>query len=108
MKIFEAMKDKAEKAHVQLKKAALVGSTSAMVVVPTMFAYAEEGGGTVTGKNLLSGTLMTSIQQAFADLQATAVGVIGVAVVSATAVIGISAGTRFAIKQVKGVLSKAG
>lgn len=50
----------------------------------------------------------TIIKDGFGTVQATAVEVIGFAIVAGVAVVAVSAGAKFALKQIKGLLSKAG
>ncbi len=88
----------------------VTATTTAMTIVPSMQAFASESGGSggVSGKSLLSGELLTNVQQGIADIQFTGIQVIGLVVVAALAVVGASAAANFVIKKIKGVLSKAG
>lgn len=49
----------------------------------------------------------TIIQGGFDSIKGTAIEVVGMAVIAAVAVIGVSAGAKYALKQIKGVLGKA-
>lgn len=80
--------------------------TAAMVAVPSICAFAAVGD-PVTGTSLLSGETLAAVQKGFLDLSATGTQVVGLSIVAAVGVIGISAGANYAIKKVKGVLSKA-
>lgn len=84
----------------------VTATTTVMTIVPSMQAFASESG--VSGKSLLSGELLTNVQQGIADIQFTGIQVIGLVVVAALAVVGASAAANFVIKKIKGVLSKAG
>lgn len=61
----------------------------------------------VTGTSVLSGEVLTQIQQGFADMTATVTDVAGLAVVAAVGVIGLTVGINYALKKIKGIMSKA-
>lgn len=61
----------------------------------------------VTGTSVLTGEVLTQIQQGFADMTATVKDVAGIAVVAAVGVIGLTVGINYALKKIKGVMSKA-
>lgn len=61
----------------------------------------------VTGTSVLTGEVLTQIQQGFADMTATVTDVAGIAVVAAVGVIGLTVGINYALKKIKGVMSKA-
>lgn len=61
----------------------------------------------VTGSSVLEGEVLTQIQQGFADMSATVTQVAGIAVVAAVGVIGLTVGINYALKKIKGVMSKA-
>lgn len=85
----------------------LTATTAVMTVGPAMCALAAESGAPA-GESLLSGDVLTGVQTGIANVQATGIQVIGLLVVPALAVVGLSAAVNFVIKKVKGVLSKAG
>ena len=49
----------------------VTATTTVMTIVPSMQAFASESGGSsgVSGKSLLSGELLTNVQQGIADIQ---------------------------------------
>lgn len=59
------------------------------------------------GTSVLTGEVLTQIQQGFADMSATVTQVAGIAVVAAVGVIGLTVGINYALKKIKGVMSKA-
>lgn len=61
----------------------------------------------VTGTSVLTGEVLTQIQQGFADMTATVTDVAAIAVVAAVGVIGLTVGINYALKKIKGVMSKA-
>lgn len=61
----------------------------------------------VTGTSVLTGDVLKQIQQGFADMTATVTDVAGIAVVAAVGVIGLTVGINYALKKIKGVMSKA-
>ena len=61
----------------------------------------------VSGTSVLTGEVLTQIQQGFADMTATVTDVAGIAVVAAVGVIGLTVGINYALKKIKGVMSKA-
>ena len=58
-------------------------------------------------KGALDAATMTTIQSGFDQLVATVSQVVPVAVVASVSVIALTAGVNFALKKIKGVLSKA-
>lgn len=55
----------------------------------------------------LSESMMATIQSGFDTMGATVTDVVGIAVVSCVGVICLTAGVNYALKKIKGVLSKA-
>lgn len=81
-------------------------ATTAMMVVPTVCAFAEDGASS-SGTSLLTGDTLTAITGGFTDLAATAGVVVGLAVTASVSIIAISAGAKYALKKMKGALSQA-
>lgn len=82
----------------------LAAVTTALTVGPAMVSLAAEGS---SGTNLLTGELMTTLESGVTDLKATGAAVISVVVVAAIGLLGLSKGSDFALKKIKGVLNKA-
>lgn len=61
----------------------------------------------VVGTSVLEGTTRTVVQQGLADAGATVTDVVGIAVPVVIAAVLLTAAVNYAIKKVKGVLSKA-
>lgn len=86
------------------KVAGMAGLSTALVAVPALTVFAEETPGT----NLLEGEVMTAVSSGFADLKATVVAIVAIAATTGIAIVGVSAGVKYAIKKIKGTLSSAG
>lgn len=84
----------------------LAGTTAVMVAIPTVTAFAAEGD-PAGSSNMIDAETMAVITNAFSSLAITATAVVGIAVTTAVGVIGLSAGAKFALKKVKGVLNNA-
>lgn len=61
----------------------------------------------ITAKSLFDASTLTTVQQSFADMQFTGAQVIGMGVVAAVAIAGLSGAAWMVVKWVKGALSKA-
>lgn len=103
---FSNVKEKLNSASMNAKHALLVGSITAMTVVPSIAAYAEEGV-SGSGKDLLAGDVWTAITGAFGDLATTTTKVVAIAVVTGCSIIGMSSAANYAMKKIKGMLAKA-
>lgn len=108
MNLKEKAQEKLTVLSVGAKRAMLVGSTTAMVMVPTLIAHADEHSAASSGgKDLLAGDVWTAITAAFGDLATTTTKVVAIAVVTGCSIIGMSAAANYAMKKIKGMLSKA-
>lgn len=83
----------------------LAAVTTALTVGPAMVSLAADASS--GGTNLLTGELMTTLESGVTDLKATGAAVISVVVVAAIGLLGLSKGSDFALKKIKGVLNKA-
>lgn len=57
--------------------------------------------------SVLDDTMLGYIQTGFDNLSATVTQVVGISVITCVAVIALTAGVNYALKKVKGVISKA-
>lgn len=55
----------------------------------------------------LTETMKSTLQSGFSTMQATVTDVIGIAIVASVAVICLTAGVNYALKKIRGVMSKA-
>lgn len=59
------------------------------------------------GTSVLSEAMLAQIQTGFDNLAATVTQVVGISVVACVGVIALTAGVSYALKKIKGVISKA-
>lgn len=89
----------------KMKLGLMTVSTTAMLAVPTLSAYAaEEVSG---GQNLLDGEVMAAITNGFSSLVITATAVVAIAATTGVSIIGLSAAVKYSMKKIRGVLSSA-
>lgn len=74
------------------------------VVGSALPVFAEEAG---SGTSTLDATVTSAISSGAQDLLATVTNVIGITIPVTITAIGIVVGAKFALKQIKGVMSKA-
>lgn len=80
------------------------GSVAIMTMVPAMTSLASESG---SASGALDGEVWTAITDAFGKLAVVAAQVVAISVVSATGIVVMTTGAKYALKQIKGLLSKA-
>lgn len=99
-------KEQTERLHGTVRMAALSGMTTAMMVVPTLSAYAS-GEPAAGGENLLTGEVWTAITAGFGDMAVTCTQVLAIASVTGISIVGMTAAAKYAMKKIRGVLSSA-
>lgn len=103
----EKVRESTEQLHSTVRMAAVSGMTTAMLVVPSMSAYASEVTPPSGGTNVLEGTVMEALSAGFGNLAVTFTQIIAIGVVTGLTIATLSAGAKYAVKYVKGLLSQA-
>lgn len=88
-------------------RAKVAATSTAMVIVSSVPAWAVDETTTVTGNNLLTGDVMTALSQGFGDLAVTCTQVVAIATVTGISIVGLTAAAKYGMKKIKGVLSQA-
>lgn len=102
----DQVREQTVRLHGTIRMAAVSGMTTAMIAVPTIVAHAEEVAG--NGSNVLTGDVWNSVLDGFSSLVITFTAIIAVGAVAGITIASMTAGCRFAIKYIKGLLSQAG
>lgn len=103
----EKVKESTEQLHGSLRLAAASGMTTLMIAVPTMSAYASEVTPPSGGTNVLEGAVMEAVTSGFGNLAVTFTAIVAIGAVTGLTIASLSAGAKYAVKYVKGLLSQA-
>lgn len=105
LSVIDKAKEQSRNMQAVYRVGGVAGVSTALMMVPTMTSFASEAGG---GSNLLSAEVLSAITNGFSSMVITATAVIVMGITAGVSIIGLSSAAKYALKQLKGVLSKAG